>query len=210
MHSHTYQARTKNPKLAALPLHTFFFVCLFSSEAEGLRSAPLCSPSQSGGGCCGLGRMRGGVIQRARSRPGQEGARDISAGWVKQLQGWRSDRTGSRRSRPKHWAKLTGTLSFLELYLRLSPIFFFFRFFFLRARPAGSVTSLCSCFKFTVFSKKKKCFRGSFLFMEFSPHAKTHPTVDIFCHKHRECTQKSRSCAVCGVHGRVSEADERC
>lgn len=117
----------KDPKRAALPLHTFFFCWLFSSEAEGLRSAPLCSPSQSGGGCCGLGRMRGGVIQRARSRPGQEGARDISAGWVKQLQGWRSDRTGSRRSRPKHWAKLTGTLSFLELYLL--P-FFFFRLFF--------------------------------------------------------------------------------
>lgn len=155
MHSHTYQARTKNPKLAALPLHTFFFVCLFSSEAEGLRSAPLCSPSQSGGGCCGLGRMRGGVIQRARSRPGQEGARDISAGWVKQLQGWRSDRTGSRRSRPKHWAKLTGTLSFLELYLRLSPIFFFFVVFFYAL--ALRVLSLhCAAVSNSPSSQKKK------------------------------------------------------
>lgn len=32
----------------------------------------------------------------------------------------------------------------------------------------------------------------------------------IFRHKHHGCIKKSRSCAVCGVHGRVSVADERC
>lgn len=195
MHSHTCQARTKTPSGLRYPSTPFFFCWLFSSEAEGLRSAPLCSPSQSGGGCCGLGRMRGGVIQRARSRPGQEGARDISAGWVKQLQGWRSDRTGSRRSRPKHWAKLTGTLSFLELYLL--SFFFFFVFFFTRS-SCGFCHFIVRLFQIhRLLNDNKKCFRGSFLFMEFSPHAKTHPTVDIFFgHKHRECTQKSRSCAV--------------
>lgn len=102
----------------------------------------LCSPSQSGGGCCGLGRMRGGVIQRARSRPGQEGARDISAGWVKKLQGWRSDRTGSRRPRPKHWAKLTGTLPF-----GVTPSTFSL---FYSLVPPVSVCSLCGCFTLTV------------------------------------------------------------